>query len=305
MAEELRFDDRVAIVTGGGRGLGRAYALLLASRGAKVVVNDLGSEIAGGGTSHEPATTTADDIVAAGGDAVANFGDVSSDADAAAMVRQALDSFGRLDIVVNNAGIDSLSPFDAMSRESFDELLRVHVGGSFAVTQAAWGHLVGQHYGRVLMTGSAGALGVENMAHYCTAKAAIFGLTRALSLEGAPHGITANTIMPGAATRMMMASVEASEAGDTDTQFLPRDILAMMPTELVAPVVAWLVHESCDVTGEFFQSSAGRVSRVFFGVTAGYGDPELTAEAVRDHWGEVMDESGYIVARSIADVRAL
>jgi NAD(P)-dependent dehydrogenase (short-subunit alcohol dehydrogenase family) len=301
--DELRFDGRVAVITGAGRGLGRAYAMLLASRGAQVVVNDLGSEIAGGGRSREPAETTAAEIVAAGGEAVANFGDVADDDDAGAMVQLAIDAFGRLDIVINNAGVDTVGSFDTLTRDSFDALLRVHVGGSFAVTKAAWPHLVQQGYGRVLMTGSAGALGIEDMAHYCTAKAAIFGLTRALSLEGGPLGITVNTIMPGAATRMMYASVEEAEAGRTNTQLPSREQLAMMPPELVAPVVGWLVHERCNVTGEFFQSAGGGVNRVFFGLTSGFADPALTVESVRDHWPEIVDESSYKSVRSVHDVR--
>jgi NAD(P)-dependent dehydrogenase (short-subunit alcohol dehydrogenase family) len=291
----LRFDGRVAIVTGSGRGIGREHALLLASRGARVVVNDLGGGPFGGGGSTEPAEETAAEIVDRGGEAVANFGDVGSEADVEALVAQAVDAFGRIDIVVNNAGIDRFAPFAEMTRAVFDQMIAVHLGGSFQVTRSAWPHMVAQGYGRVVMTSSRAAFGIPAQAHYAAAKTGVIGLMRALSLEGREHGINVNAVMPSAWTRMSAATFE-----ETDAVALPasRDF----PPELVSPAVAWLAHESCEASGEILDVAVGYVGRVFFGVTPGHVDPELSIESVRDHWAEICDESGYSVPANTRDV---
>jgi NAD(P)-dependent dehydrogenase (short-subunit alcohol dehydrogenase family) len=298
---DLRYDGRVAVITGAGRGLGQSYAKLLASRGAKVVVNDLGGDTKGRGSSKEPATDTVAEITAAGGAAIANFGDVSNDADADALMQHAIEAFGRLDIVINNAGVDTISPFANMTRAMFDDMLRIHVGGSFAVTKAAWPHLMEQQYGRIVMTCSHAGMGMQDMAHYCTAKAGLIGLMRALSLEGRPHGINVNAIMPGAATRLMNESAgEVADAGGT-AEIPPQELLDQMSPDLVAPPVAWLVHEDCAVTGEVVDAVAGLVGRVFFALTRGRVDRDLTIETVRDHWDKIADESSYTVGNSLYD----
>jgi len=183
MSDELRFDGRVAVVTGGGRGLGRAHALLLASRGATVVVNDLGTHTSGSGSSRDRAERTTAEIVANGGTATAHFGDVSSEDDARDLVQQTVDTFGRLDILVNNAGILAFEPLPEMSTETFERFLQVHVVGSFLTTRAAWPHLVEQGDGRVVMTSSVGMFGPESAAHYAAAKGGVFGLMRAALLS--------------------------------------------------------------------------------------------------------------------------
>ena len=278
MSDELTFDGRVAVVTGGGRGLGRTHALLLASRGARVVVNDLGTHSSGSGSTPERAERTATEIVANGGTAIAHFGDVSSE-DARDLVQRTVGTFGRLDILVNNAGILAFQPLFEMSTETFERFLQVHVGGSFLTTQAAWPHMIEHGYGRVVMTSSVGMFGPESAAHYAAAKGGVFGLMRAVSVEGRPHGIAANGIVPAAVTPVV------EELGAQDTELLS-DAFNPSP-ELVSPVVAWLAHEDCSVTGELFHVGFGWVGRIIVGQGPGYADPGLSMETVRDHWEEI------------------
>lgn len=279
MGDEVTFDGRVAVVTGGGRGLGRAHALLLASRGAKVVVNDLGTHASGSGASRERADRTAAEIVSNGGTAIAHFGDVSSEDDTRELVQRTVDAFGRLDILVNNAGILEFAPLPEMSTEVFERFLRIHVLGSFLTTRAAWPQMVEQGYGRVVMTGSVGMFGPESAAHYAAAKGGVFGLMRATSVEGRAFGITANAILPAAATPVV------DELGAKDTDLLS-DAFDASP-DLVSPVVAWLAHEDCSVTGELFHVGFGWAGRVLTGQGPGYADPDLQVESVRDHWTEI------------------
>jgi len=266
-------------VTGAGRGLGRAYARLLAQRGASVVVNDLGGSMEGEGADTEPASTVTAEIVAAGGTAVADSSDVSTERGAAALIARATSAFGRLDIVVNNAGIMRWAGFPEVDAESLDAHLAVHVEGSFHVTRAAWPHMVEQGYGRVVLTTSTGMLGLPNNTAYATAKGGVVGLARSLATAGAKHGIKVNLIAPAATTRM---------AGDGGPE---------MPPELVAPMVAFLAHEDCPVSGEIYVAGAGRFARLFIATTPGYvhvvGDP--TVEDVAEHWATINDEAGYSV----------
>lgn len=199
---EHRFDGRVAVVTGAGRGIGRADARLLAARGASVVVNDLGGSTDGVGEDVGPASAVADEIVAAGGAAGADGSDVTSPAGAQVLVDTAVERFGRVDVIVNNAGIVRWAGFPEGDADNLERHLAVHVGGSFNTTRAAWPHMVDQGYGRVVMTTSTGMFGLPTNTSYATAKAAVIGLTRNLNTAGAEPGIKVNLIAPAAMTRM-------------------------------------------------------------------------------------------------------
>jgi NAD(P)-dependent dehydrogenase (short-subunit alcohol dehydrogenase family) len=293
----LRFDGRVAVITGAGRGLGRSYALLLAERGAQVLVNDLGASPKGEGRSAAPAEEVVAEIRAKGGRAEADFGDAGSQDDADAMIARAVEAFGRVDIVIANAGgIETVEPIGEMSRATFDSMMRTHLGGSFGVSRAAWPHMVRQSYGRIILTSSHALLGMDRQAHYCAAKAGVLGLMRALSIEGPPFGIQANVILPVAMTELVTATYVARG----------RDVpkAGTMSPALVAPVAAWLAHESCKANGDMIGAAAGWVGRTFFGQTAGFADPALTIEEVRDRWAEISDETGYGVGWSHEDAGA-
>lgn len=274
MAEAVRFEDRVVIVTGAARGLGRAYARLFAARGASVVVNDVGVAADGRGESASPAESVVAEIEAAGGVAVADAHDVSTEESAAAIVATALDVFGRLDAVVNNAGIQRDGPFATMSADDFTAVLAVHVFGTFHVTRAAWPHFVAGGGGRVVTTTSpAGYLGNAGQVNYGTAKAGIIGLTRTLAKEGVVHGIRVNAIAPAGFTRMFEGHVDR----------MPEETAAVvrgLDVDLVAPVVAVLAHDACPVNGEVVLAAGGRIARVFTAQTRGVYRPGLTPESV-------------------------
>jgi NAD(P)-dependent dehydrogenase (short-subunit alcohol dehydrogenase family) len=282
---ELRFDGRVAVVTGAGRGIGRAHALLLAARGASVVVNDLGSSIGGDGEDDGPAAAVADEIVAAGGTAVADRSDVSIPAGGEALVRTAVEHFGRVDIVVNNAGIIRWAGLPDADLDNIDRHLAVHVAGSFNTTRAAWPHFVEQGYGRIVNTTSAGMFGLPKNLGYATAKGGVVGMTRSLKVAGAKHGIKVNLIAPAAMTRMAGPAGDDPAAAEADP----------MAPHLVAPMVAFLAHEDCPVSGEIYAAGAGRFARIFIASTVGYvqQDPEPTIEDVAANWATINDETGY------------
>jgi NAD(P)-dependent dehydrogenase (short-subunit alcohol dehydrogenase family) len=283
-----RFDGRVAVVTGAGRGIGRAHALLLAARGAGVVVNDLGGSMEGVGSDAEPAATVAAEIVAAGGDAIADTNDVATAQGAQAIVDTAIARFGRVDILINNAGIMRWAGVPDADEENLSRHLAVHVSGSFNTARAAWPHMVEQRYGRIVITTSTGVFGLPTNVSYATAKAGVIGLARSLTTAGAAHGIKVNLIAPAAFTRM---------AGP------PRADSTAMAPELVAPMVAFLVHESCPVSGEMYAAGAGRFARIFFASTEGYVHtmPEPTIEDVAHNWGTINDEAGYYVPADLVD----
>jgi NAD(P)-dependent dehydrogenase (short-subunit alcohol dehydrogenase family) len=289
---ELRFDGKVAIVTGGGRGLGRAYARLLASRGCRVVVNDPGVATHGGPEAETAADETAEGIRAEGGAAIADRNTVLGGG-AALIVEHALDEFGRLDVVVNNAGISGGGAFDEMPAQDFDLLADTHYGGAVRVSRAAWPHLKAAGSGRIVNMSSASVFGTPFTSPYVSSKAGIFGLTRALAAEGAYAGIGVNAVMPAAFTRM------TAQLPDDDgfRTFLE----TYFPPEKVAPFVVFLAHESTTVNGETFSVGADRAARVFLAECPGVvsdGTPEGYADRVDDllsveGWGipsDMMDE---------------
>ena len=284
---ELRFEGRVAVVTGAGRGIGRAHALLLAERGASVVVNDLGGSKEGEGSDTAPAQSVVDEIVAAGGSAVADTNDVSTAAGGQSIIGSALDAFGRIDVLVNNAGIIKWAGLPEVDLESVERHLAVHLLGSFNTMRAAWPQFVEQGYGRVVLTTSSGMLGLDNNLGYAAAKSGLIGLARSAKLAGEPHGIKVNLIAPAAVTRM----------GGEDVLMPP------MPSEAVAPMVAFLSHESCPVSGEIYTAGAGRFGRLFLASTPGYlqqGRP-ATVEDVAENWTAINDEAGYSVPTDLMD----
>ena len=286
---DLGFDGKVAIITGAGGGLGREHALLLASRGAQVVVNDLGGGVAGGdGGSLGPAETVVKEIEDAGGVAVADGNSVATPEGGEAIVQTALDAFGRVDIVINNAGILRDKAFHNMEPDLIDPVLDVHLKGAFYVTKAAWVRMREQNYGRVVNTSSnSGLLGNFGQSNYGAAKMGLVGLTRVLAIEGAKANIKVNAIAPIAFTRMTEALM-----GDLGTKLKP---------ELVTPIVVWLCHEDCPVTGEVYSAGGGVIARFFVGLTKGYVNPDLTVEDVRDHFDEIRDETGYVVPNNNSD----
>lgn len=290
------FDGRVAVVTGAGRGIGRAYALLLAERGASVVVNDLGGTMEGDGSDDQPAASATAEIVDAGGRALADTSDVSTVAGGQSLVDAAVDGFGRIDIVVNNAGIIRFGKLPEVDSDNLESHLAVHVGGSFNTTRAAWPHMVEQGYGRIVMTTSTGLFGRPDNLSYATAKAGVIGMTRSLTAAGAAHGIKVNLIAPSASTRMVLPS---NRRGSTPPPLPPG-----MEPELVAPMVAFLAHEDCDVSGEIYLAGAGRFARIFIAATQGYVHPhpeQLTIEDVAENWASINDETGYYKPADLMD----
>lgn len=277
------FTDRVIVITGAGRGIGRAHAKLLASRGASVVVGDLGAAIDGSGVEgDDPAGAVVAEITADGGRAVACNADVSTEEGARALVDSAISNFGGLNAVINNAGIVRTAPFDEVPDEEYQRHLDVHYFGALRVCRAAWPHLLSADAPRIVNTISQAMLGNPGMSHYGGSKGALFGLTRNLALEGLEAGIKVNAIAPGAGTRM------AEAAADT----LSPEIMEYMRTALlpehVAPVAAYLVHPDCTVTGEVFNVAGGIVNRLALVNTVGIHDPNLTVETVAASFEQIM-----------------
>ncbi len=286
---DIGFDNKVAIITGAGGGLGREHALLLASRGAQIVINDLGGTVDGSGEGTEgPAHTTAKEINDLGGVAVANTDSVATPEGGEAIVQTAVDNFGKVDIVINNAGILRDKAFHNMTPDLLEPVLDVHLKGAFYVTRPAWKLMREQNYGRVINTSSnAGILGNFGQTNYGAAKMGLVGFTRVLAVEGARNNIKANAIAPIARTRM--------------TEELLGPLAEKLDPSLVSPLVAFLAHEDCDVSGEIYSAAGGRIARMFIGLTHGYYNPELTVEDVRDHWDEIRSEEGYITPASLSD----
>ena len=266
---ELRFDNRVAVITGAGRGLGRAYALLLASRGAKLVINDPGANLKGDGNDVAPAQEVVTQIKAAGGEAVACTESVATPEGGKAIIDAALKHFGRIDILVHNAGIVRRGSLMDMSYEDFELVLDVHLRGAFHVVRPAFPLMCKAGYGRIVLTSSINGLyGNRNVANYCVAKAGIIGLSNVVAIEGAEEGVKCNVILPGAVTRM---------AEGLDTSAYPP-----MAPDLVAPVVGWLAHESCSISGEMLSSMAGRAARAYVAESPGVYRPAWSIEQVAE-----------------------
>jgi NAD(P)-dependent dehydrogenase (short-subunit alcohol dehydrogenase family) len=291
---ELRFDGQAAIVTGAGRGLGRCHALELARRGARVVVADLGSAMDGTGSSHGPADEVVAEIRAAGGEAVASYGSVADPEQAGAMVTTAIDSFGRLDVVVNNAGITDPGPFVDITLDAFRRMVDVHFWGTTYVSRAAWPHLRAAPDGCIVNTTSEALFGIlPKLTSYAAAKGAILGLTRGLAAEGVLDGVRVNAIAPRGDTRMATPQTMSIVLGISEESFVAMD-MPPMPAELVSPVVAYLAHPSCRLNGEILAVGSGKVQRIVIQETAGIRHDDLAVEHVADEIGQVLAVEGLV-----------
>jgi NAD(P)-dependent dehydrogenase (short-subunit alcohol dehydrogenase family) len=279
-------EGRVAVVTGSGGGLGRQHALLLAERGAKVVVNDLGGARDGTGAGSEMADSVVAEIVDAGGEAVANYDNVATSEGGAALVQTAIDAFGTVDIVMNNAGILRDVTFHKMEEAQWDAVVKVHLYGTYHVTRAAWPHLREQSYGRVIVTSStSGIYGNFGQSNYGAAKMGVVGLINTLALEGRKYGITANAIVPIAATRM------------TEDIFAEEALEAFDPA-YVSPLVVHLAGEECAETGSIVLAGAGNYARVaYFQATGAQFGEVPTVDDLAARWDEVTDMDGSQLGR--------
>lgn len=293
----IDFTGQVAVVTGAGRGLGRTYALELARRGASVVVNDLGGSMDGQGDDDSIADRVVEEIVAAGGTADASHDSVDSPQGGEAIVRTAVDSFGRLDAVVSNAGIFTSIPFDELTSQDWRRMLQVHLDGGFYLAQPAFRVMKSQGYGRfVFIASSAGMFGQHFEAHYAAAKAGLVGLTNVIAIEGAEHGIRANTVLPFGLSRMVTETLGDPKALEQSGFF------AAIRPELVAPIVVYLASRDCEISHQNFSACAGRFARVFVGLGEGWLAPshtDPTADDVAAHLSEISATEEFTVPGSI------
>jgi NAD(P)-dependent dehydrogenase (short-subunit alcohol dehydrogenase family) len=295
----IDFHGQVAVVTGSGRGLGRLYAIELARRGARVVVNDLGGSMSGQGADSSVADHVVSEITSAGGVAVASYDSVDTPEGGQAIVQTALDHFGRLDTVISNAGIFNCIAFDELTPDDWRRMLGVHLDGGFYLAQAAYRVMKSQGYGRlVFIASSAGMFGQHLEAHYAAAKAGLVGLTNVIALEGAPHGILANTVLPFGLSRMVTETLGDPKALEESGFFK-----AIRP-ELVVPIVIYLASRACEFSHHTYSACGGRYARVFIGLGEGWlaradGDP--TVEDVAAHLAEMSATEPFTVPGSIYD----
>ena len=288
---EIRFDGRVAVITGAGGGLGRTYALELARRGAQVVVNDLGGSRDGTGASSSMADQVVKEIEEAGGTAVANYDSVADPKSGEAIVQTALDNFGKVDVVINNAGILRDKTFAKLEPQDLEAVVDVHLKGAFYVSQPAFRVMKENGYGRFIFTASnAGILGNFGQTNYGAAKMGLVGLCHVLALEGAKYNIKCNVLAPIARTRL--------------TEELLGPAAETLDPECVTPVVTYLASEACEQTHEIFSAGGGRFARMFVGLTPGWtkgAGAKASAEEIQAHIDEIRDTEGYIIPSSIAD----
>jgi NAD(P)-dependent dehydrogenase (short-subunit alcohol dehydrogenase family) len=282
--EQLRFDGRVVVVTGAGRGIGRTFALLLAERGAKVVVNDLGCDMEGEGSSPDPADQVVAEIVAGGGEAVPSYGSVADEEGAASIIATALETWGRIDALVNNAGIWHRGRFETLTVDQFRRMMEAHFFGTLLPTMAAWPHFVEAGYGRIVNSASESMYGASSMSSYASAKGAVYALTRNLADEGEALGIKVNAL----ATRAMSRTTGAGAlraASDEERAEAER----WMAPELNAPAAAYLCHPDCAVNGEVLRSGMHSVARIAALQTKGFAKESLTVEDVADNLEAILD----------------
>jgi NAD(P)-dependent dehydrogenase (short-subunit alcohol dehydrogenase family) len=288
---ELNFENRVAVITGAGGGLGRSHALLLASRGARVVVNDLGGKPDGTGASDSPADLVVKEILEQGGEAVANFDSVSTPEGGAAIIKTAVDAYGTVDIVINNAGILRDKSLLKLEPADFEILVDVHLKGAFFVSQPAFKVMKEKGYGRFIHTTSAaGLFGNFGQTNYAAAKTGLLGLSNLIAIEGAKYGITSNVIAPIARTRL--------------TESLLGPLAEALAPEQVTTLVAYLVSEECTLTHEIFSVGGGRIARVFVGLTPGWfaGKGVVpTPEDVRDNIDTIRQTEGFTIPTAATD----
>jgi hypothetical protein len=287
---KLDFQGRSVIVTGAGRGIGRSHALHLASLGARVTVADLGGEVHGEASSEVPATDVVQEIRDSGGEAVACFGDVADERGAAAIIDTAMDNFGKIDAVINNAGIINPESFEEESLDKFRLLYEVHFMGTVNVTKLAWPHLLASGHGRVVNACSEGMLGIHRyMPSYGGAKGGVFGLTRALAADAAKTGIRVNGLAPRATTRMSTPETMANVTNMPVEAIMSR--MPSLPPEQVAPVAAYLTHQDCTLNGEVLCAGAGQVKRLSVVLSEGIHAPDLSAEFVAENLDRLLDLS--------------
>ncbi len=296
----IDFNGQAVIVTGAGRGLGRLYALELAQRGASVVVNDVGVTMQGEGADPCVADQVVTEITDLGGVAVASYDSVESEQGGLAIVERAIQEFGQLDAVVSNAGIFDTLPFDELPAANWRRMLNVHLNGSFYLSQPAYRVMKAQGGGRfVFIASSAGLFGQQNSAHYAAAKSGIVGLANVIAIDGAPHGILANTVLPFGYSRMVTETV-----GDRDQLGVDVPFLRAIEPELVVPMVVYLASRACTFTHQNYSACAGRFARVFVGLGEGWvasPDTPPTAEAIEAHLAEVAATEPFTVPGSIFD----